>query len=88
MGSSQVSGYKELSKCTIHTAANSIISYANNTDGMYGKKQPMNYVTGNVIASLLVSSFMLTRNYALENEENEENKEENDKETFRQLNFE
>lgn len=55
MGSSQVSGYKELSKCTIDTAANSIISYANNTDGMYGKKQPMNYVTGNVIASLLVS---------------------------------
>ena len=88
MGSSQVSGYKELSKCTIDTAANSIISYANNTDGMYGKKHPMNYVTGNVIASLLVSSFMLTRNYALENEENAVNNEENDKETFRQLNFE
>ena len=37
MGSSQVSGYKELTKCTIDTAANSIISYANNTDDRYGK---------------------------------------------------
>ena len=86
--SSTGSGYEELTKCSNDAAANSIITHVNNTDYLYGKNTANELLYRWCNSSrILVSSFMLTRNYASENKKNEKNKEDNDADDFQQQCF-